>query len=204
MKNFFTFLGVAAALCCAPAFAAPAASPEEICKSVLPAKTPAVVIEHCAYNFESFKQEQHLMAMGELARRTLKADQGLSGKILALAVQTAKKAETENRMYAYNKAESVNLNALNYGTGGAIQCVQAIDYTNDDEVGEVVPGLYSCQIRMNTRIIYLTNSCGETSDTLWDQAHEELTIEFKMKEDGTIDGTSLSTKAFEIVRSCAG
>jgi len=165
------------------------------------------ITEKCVSDFEAFKEEQVLLAMGELAKDTLKANKSVSSLVLNLAVSTALTAYEEGRMYANHNPESIDLRALEYGTGAGVTCERAYDYEIDDYDPPVKKGYFSCAIEMETRVIYLTNTCndvGDTSEKLWNQAQEQIIIDFEMREDGTIDTSTLSTKPFELVRSCAG
>jgi hypothetical protein len=174
----------------------------KICNQLHP-NGPANVIEKCGYDFANFKGEQELMAMGEKAKSVLKQNSQAAQKVLAVATIAAEKAEEEGRMYAYNTAKTVALNALNYGTGSGVKCSPAVDPESDEDA-IIIPGLFECSITMNTRIIYLQSSCGEPQEVMWDQKDEELEVNFLMTKDGKIDASSIYTKAFEIRRSCAG
>lgn len=196
MKTLFVFLMLA----CSTSFAATSA--QDVCASIVP-KSSVSTLEACISNYEAFVNEQQLMAVGEMAKAVIKADASISKTILTLGVATAKSAESKGIMYAQNTHEGVNLNALNYGAGGGVTCDNALDYAADDYDPPFKKGVYSCSISMNTRIIYLTNTCEENADKIWDQQQEELVITFEISEKGVIDAKTISTKAFEIVRSCA-
>lgn len=178
-----------------------------VCEEIFGAGASTDLLDSCKSSFAGFQQKERLLGVAEMAKGSIAKDPTLIDKMNQVGASVILQAAAEGQLVTQG-ATQPDL-AYDWGVGridedGGVVCEQAYDFSRDDEEGEVIPGVYDCKIRGGVWINYtVKNMCGEFPETKLDQ--QEQWINFQIKEDGSIDASTVKTSPLLIVNDqCAG
>lgn len=177
------------------------------CEEVLGPNAPSDLMNSCLAGFEGFQSKMKMLALAELSKTKVAADvslQDLMKQTGAVVIAEADKAGA-----LVTQGATVPDLAFDWGVGsvdedGGAYCEPAYDFSQDDEFGKIIPGLYDCKIRGGVWINYSVKNMCQEFPTLKLEEREQW-IEFQMTEKGIIDRSTVKTSPLlMIIDNCAG